>query len=474
MRRAEPEYKLFKSYEYAVQISGLVGENYVAISGKARPSAEVYQPNDESVLIPTEAAGGILAATQSASELADSLKVTIQKVNTTLDAINQGVLNNPNQRKLAEALDGVAKLTTSASQTFDQNTGRQLQQTLGNAQRASANIERATRDAGGLSREASGLTRDARVLVRDARGQINTTSGNLNSVLNENRGPTAPAFGQHYARLQLGRRIDRNARFYAARGRFSRRTRRPRSLRWRAPRDNIAVATHRHPHAERRPHDQRRSQAHLGRATRIDRIAARHRRLAQGLCRRATEPANCKGVLASLGTTAIHTLEITTASLNEIIADPAVQADIKGSADNLNGTLAATRATAERINAILGGKKRTQTDSATGQGATDKAALSNQFGSPGASLDVAAFGRDAPRRVDGRNFGDVQFDADLLGGPFRIGVSSIGEGDDFTLAKRQLPQQKYRRALRFVSLEVGRGIGSAARSSSSPRATRGG
>ena len=433
VRRADPSFKLLKSYDYSVQISGLVGENYVDIRGPYNPNADVYNPDDPSEVIPAEAAGGILAATNSANDLAKSLETTIAKVNVTLDAVNNGILNNPNQKRLAQALDGVAKLTTSASQTFDEGTGRQLQRTLGNAERASANVERATRDAGGLSN-------DVRGLVRDARGQLNTTSRNFNGIADNVNGIAQENRAQLRQLLANTTRASNNIAgltetldFTLRAGGFRENSQAAFGSLRRAA-ENVEVATTGIRTLSEDPTntaDLKRTLVALRESTESLRdTAASLKGFVAG-----DGTGQLRGVLASLGTTA-NNLEVTTASINNIIADPAVQADIKGSADNLNNTLAATRAAAERINALLGGKKRTQTDAGTGQGTPSDVAAATNFGSPGASLLLRSLS-DTPRGASGRNFGDAQFDADLLGGPFRIGLANIGDGDDFTLQSGQ-------------------------------------
>ncbi len=421
VRRADPSFKLLKTYEYAVQSSGLVGENYVDIRGPYNPNADIYNPDDPSEIIPTEASSGILAAADSAQDLAKSLETTIKKVNVTLDSINNGILNNPNQKKLAEALDGVAKLTTSASQTFDQNTGRSLQRTLSSAERASANIEKATRDAGGLSNDVQGL-------VRNANGQLIRTSNNFNSIASENRGELKKLLANTTRASDSIAGLTETLDFTLRAGGFKENSQAALKSLTRAA-ENVAVATD----GIRKLSDDPTTNADLKRTLVALRQSTESLRdtaaSLQGFVA-GDGTGQLKGVLASLGTTA-NNLEVTTSSINNIIADPAVQADIKGSADNLNNTLAATRASAERINALLGGKKRTQTDAGTGQGATD-AAISNSFGSPGPSLILRSLS-ETPRGTSGRNFGDARFDADLLGGPFRIGLDNIGDGDDFTL-----------------------------------------
>ena len=421
VRRADPSYKLLKNYAYSVQISGLVGENYVDIRGPYDPAADSYNPDDPDEIIPAEAAGGILAATNSANDLAKSLETTIQKVNTTLDSINNGVLNNPNQKKLAQALDDVARLTKSASQTFDQNTGKRLQNALASAERASANIERATRDAGGLSRDVQGL-------VRNANGELRRTSNNFNGIASENRGELRKLLANTTRASDSVAGLTETLDFTLRAGNFPENSQAAlKSLRITA--DNIAVATQGLRKLSDDPTtttDLKRTLVALRESTESLRDTAAS---LQGFVA-GDGTGQLKGVLASLGTTA-NNLEVTTTSINKIVADPAFLDDVKGGADNLNATLAATRASAERINALLGGKKRAQTDAATGAGVADVSAA-NQFGSPGASLILRSLS-ETPRGKSGRNFGDARFDADLLGGPFRIGIDNIGDGDNFTL-----------------------------------------
>ena len=421
VRRADPSFKLLKTYEYSVQISGLVGENYVDIRGPYQANAGIYNPDSPDEVIPTEAAGGILAATNSANDLAKSLETTIQKVNTTLDSINNGVLNNPNQKKLAQTLESISKLTQNASQAFDPQTASRLQRTLANAERASANIDKATRDAGGLSN-------DVRGLVRDARGELRATSGNFNGIANENRGQLKKLLANTTRASDSIAGLTETLDFTLRAGGFKENSQAAlKSLRDAA--DNVAVATTGLRKLSDDPTtttDLKRTLVALRESTESLRDTAAS---LQGFVA-GDGTGQLKGVLASLGTTA-NNLEVTTTSINKIVADPAFLADVKGSADNLNNTLAATRASAERINALLGGKKRTQTDAATAQGATDKT-VSNAFGSPGASLILRHLSETPPGK-DGRNFGDARFDADLLGGPFRVGIDNIGSGDDFTL-----------------------------------------
>ncbi len=421
VRRAEPSYKLLKSYAYSVQVSGLVGENYVDIRGPYDAKADIYNADDPDEVIPAEAAGGILAATNTANDVAKSLETTIKKVNITLDNINNGVLNNPNQKKLAQTLESISKLTQNASQAFDPQTASRLQRTLANAERASANIDKATRDA-------SGLSNDVRSLVSDARGELRTTSSNFNGIANENRGQLKKLLANTTRASDSIAGLTETLDFTLRAGGFKENSQAAlKSLRTAA--DNVAVATTGLRKLSDDPTtttDLKRTLVALRESTESLRDTAAS---LQGFVA-GDGTGQLKGVLASLGTISSN-LEVTTTSINKIVADPAFLADVKGSADNLNNTLAATRASAERINALLGGKKRAKTDAVTGAGTADKT-VSNSFGSPGASLTLRHLS-ETPAGQDGRNFGDARFDADLLGGPFRIGIDNIGSGDDFTL-----------------------------------------
>jgi hypothetical protein len=149
------------------------------------------------------------------------------------------------------------------------------------------------------------------------------------------------------------------------------------------------------------------------------------------------------------------TLRDASSGLNKVINDPQVQSSLKGTAVELQGTLSATRAAAERINALLGGRRTrrtsTSTDSNGGAGADTGDGTGGRGNKKGDTTKEQAYsappggvdftfrhlnnrGRsNSDDRLRGRNFGDLTFNAGFFGGPFRAGLANIGEGTDVTL-----------------------------------------
>ena len=431
VRRATPPFKLLTNYVFSVQSSGLVGENYVDIRGPYNPQHPVFLPNKPGQFIPGRAAGGVLSVAASAEDVVKDLRITIQKFNTTLDNINKGVLNTDNQRRLAQTLDGVTKLTNAAAQTLgpqgirvgfsDPAAQREALSTLRNVERASRNLEVASRRAGGLGDDAQGLIRDARV-------SLNETRTNLNGVLGENRARLGTLLGNLDSAAGNVAGITGSLDYVLKQGGFRENAQLSfQSLRRAA--ENIEVATSGVRKLADDPSTQtdlRSTLSALRESTEALRDTAK---FVSGFIADAPNNSQLKGTLASLSSTAAN-LEATTAGFAAIVGDPAVQADLRGVVDNLNGTLAETRGAAERVNGLLGGRKR-KTDKPVGsEGAKNEAA--SELAGDGVSLTLRRFD-ETPRGAPGRNFGDLGFGSELFGSPFRLGISSIGDGNDLTL-----------------------------------------
>jgi hypothetical protein len=139
------------------------------------------------------------------------------------------------------------------------------------------------------------------------------------------------------------------------------------------------------------------------------------------------------GLKGSLTATADN-LRDTTAGLKNVVGDAQVQSDLKAIPAELRRTLAATSATAERLNALLGGRRRNPPkETPTGGAAKPRAGA--QGGLDFTYRHFTNFSGD-PRHgedLEGHNYGDINFNTELLGGPFRIGLANIGEGSDLTL-----------------------------------------
>ncbi len=435
VRRSKPPYKLLHSYSYTVQSSGLVGENYVDIRGKYSPESLTYQPNDPTQFIPGQASAGILAVADSAQTIIKDLRGTIANLNVTLDRVNKGVLNYGNQQKLASALDGVAKLTNNASKGFGPNGIRvglsdpKAQQNLNNAFRnaeiasqsavgAARNIEITTREFGGAPREVRNLVGDLRLTLGENRGQLRGLLTGLTKTSNNIAGVTESL---DFTLKQGGFKENSQLIFQSLR---------------RAT-ENIEVATggfRKLATDQATQQDLQKTLAALRESTEALRDTA--------VTIRSTltddkNKAQIGSALTALGTTANNLATLTT-GLNNIVGDAALQENVKGAAANLNATLAATSAAAERVNGLLGGRKPKKTAPGAGN--------QSRVGAPAAFPTGVDFTyrryQKAPDRngdddVSGRNYGDLNFNGEFFGGPFRLGVANIGDGDDITLQSGQ-------------------------------------
>jgi hypothetical protein len=146
------------------------------------------------------------------------------------------------------------------------------------------------------------------------------------------------------------------------------------------------------------------------------------------------------GLKGSLTATA-ENIRDTTAGLKNVVGDAQVQSDLKAIPAELRRTLVATSATAERINSLLGGRTRKATTKEPTDGKDTPAAQTTKpraQAPSGLSFTYRHFGDFSgdPREgadIEGHDYGDIDFNTELLGGPFRIGLANIGEGSDLTL-----------------------------------------
>lgn len=427
IRRSKPRFLLLQSYQYTVQSSGLVGENYVDIRGTYRPNTISYLPNDRTQFIAGSSLGGLFSGSNS-EDVARNLNATLKSFNVTLRRLNNGLLNSQNQQKVAATLDGVARLTNNASRAFgpqgfkfglsDPKAQASLNRTLNNTELASANaaraaqnIEVASQSAGALSRGGQQIIGDARnnlnTLFRDNRAQLNTLVGNLNRTSNNVAG------------------LSESVAFVFKQGGFKENSQLAFGNLRRAS-ENIAVATEGLRNLASDPTttgDLKGTLSALRQSTEALRDTAQSFRGAL-----ADDPTGkTKGVFSSLNASA-QNLEKVSAGLSNIVGDPAVQSNLKGVAENLNGTLAATRTASERLNALLGGRKPRKTGEAT----SSAGGRDTSFATSGLSFTARRL-LDEGRSPNGRqNLGDLDFQSELLGGPFRLGLDNIGEGNNIT------------------------------------------
>jgi ABC-type transporter Mla subunit MlaD len=426
LNRSEPPYQLAKNYIYTVRQGSLVGENYVDIRGKFVPGAPLYIANNRDQVIPGEAAVAITDVTEMVSDqigvLSKDFRSTLQNLNVTLDRINKGVLNYDNQRNLAGALDGVARLTKQASQGFgpqgikitlgDESARGSLNNTLRNTAAASEQAFAAARNVNALTRNLGGV-------VQENRGQIRGLLGNLSMAANNAAGLTESlSFLLRDGGFKENSQIALN------------------SLRKAAENVEAGTAGFRNIAAdETAQKDLKNTIAALRVTTETlrDTVAVVNKAIA--------DPANQNQLKTTLGVLADTSVSLQTTmknfadisgGLKNTIGDPALQNNLKASAENLAGTLAATRAAAERVNGLLGGKRPSPSVGTSGGGSTVENGAKTIVSEIPAGMDFT-YRRFTSDNVRPRNFGDVNFGIEFLGAPFRLGLANIGDGTDLTL-----------------------------------------
>ncbi|BCM91755.1 hypothetical protein IAD21_03630 [Abditibacteriota bacterium] len=439
VRRSNPPIRLLRSYRYSVQSSSLVGENYLDIRGLYSPQLKAYEPNKPDQFIPAAASGGLLAAAAS-EETARQLTQTLKNFNITLDRLNKGVLNYQNQQKLATTLDGMTRLannasqlTAAASKSFgpqgfkfgfgDPRSQSALQQTLLNTETASANAARAAQNIEVASRSVGTLTKGGQQIIGDVRG-------NINSLFRDNRQQLRTLVGNLNSASANVAGLTESLNYVFKAGGFKENSQLVFQNLRRAS-ENIEVAT---AGLRTLASDPTTAQNLTGTLTALRESAEALRATATGLQGAlADSPDGTKrGLFTSLNTSAAN-LEKVSAGLSGIVGDTALQANVKGAAENLAGTLAATRSAAERVNTLLGGKKPKQTADPTGAGATGASATNTAFSTTGVTFTARRL-FDKGKAPDGgeRTFGDLGFETELFGSPFRLGLDGVGETNDIT------------------------------------------
>lgn len=424
IRRNDPPYSLYRSYDYTVRSSGIIGEYYVHIEGIPQTGDIAYPPNDPSQVILAEAGTSLMDVSERADAIAGDVRKTLQNLNITLDRINKGVLSYDNQIKLATALEGVAKLTTQAGKSFgpggvrvgfgDPQTQRALNATFINAALAANEAGLAAREVrrvaagaggvldqtGGVMREAGGLVADNRVQIQRLLVSLDRTTSNAADTLESVNFILSNSNLQDTSR-EISGSLTRAAR-------------------------NVEDATEslKILGDEQTQEDVRATITALRESTEALRDTTAG---VKGFFGDAENQGQVRETLATLGTTATTLAETTanlrdaTAGLKNILGDENVQSDFKAIPSELRATLEATRSSAERINNLLGGRSRRNTD-------PQRAGLRG-----GSIMDGFDFTYRHLPDGDKKNFGDIRFQSEFFGGPFRVGLDEIGEDTSFTL-----------------------------------------
>lgn len=465
VRRGTPPFQLMRNYQYAVQTSAIIGESYVDIRGPYSASAPSYKPNDRSQVIIGQAAPGFETVSDEATTLIRDFRTTLSKFNVTIDRVNNGILSPNNQKLLARTLTGVAQLSERAGQTFgpqgvklsfgDPRAQRALNETLSNAALAAQQANLAARNIRSLITSFNGI-------VGENRGQIRQILGNLNNMARNVAGLTQSLT---FIVQQGGLKENTRATFTALR---------------RAA-ENVEATTSGFKTIATDTTTQKNLRDTL---TSLRETTEALRDTAQSVKAIASDPATqnqVKGILSSLNTTAstlqstmqtlsdtasglkgsltetannirdtttnlkgsltdtANNIRDTTAGLKNVVGDAQVQADLKALPAELRRTLEATTATAERVNSLLGGGRNRRRTTPTGTGNGGKPATKPRAQTPsGLDFTFRRFTNFSgkPRTgedIEERNYGDLTFNSEFFGSPFRLGLANIGDGSDLTL-----------------------------------------
>jgi len=407
INRHSPSYQLRKNYSYTVTTASLLGEHYVDIHGPVTEDEAVYQPNDPSEIIIAKSSD--LGTVKD--ELVDGMRDTMKQLNITLSRINNGVLSGENQKNLTVALKGMAQLSKQASQGVgpngfkvalgDQKAADALRLTLQNSAAAADSINR--------------TSELATQLLAQNRQRTNSIFINLDKSAKQ----TADVMESlHFMLKNSG--IEQNApRTFAA-------------LREAAENVKVASESFKSFGSGDSVKGIQQSLASLRESSDALRDATVS---IKTLLTDATLQGQFKSTFMSLQQ-ASASLEKTSENINQasaglknVLGDAQLQEDLKASASELRNTLANTSAAAARVNQLLGGK----TSNSSGTKSTSTEDKTKKKSSPDNRRSGLDFTYRNLNNAEKHHYGDLTLNASLFGGPFRLGLSGIGDDNSLTL-----------------------------------------
>ena len=405
VNRHSPPYQLRKSYSYTITSASLLGDHYVDIHGPVTADNTVYQPDDPDQIIVAKSSD--LGTVKD--ELVDGMQETMKQLNVTLSRINNGVLSGENQKNLTVALQGLAQLTKQASKGVgpggfkvalgDQKAAEALRLTLQNSAAAADAVNRTSELAAQLLAQNRQRTNSIFINLDKSAKQTADVMESLNFMLKHSG-------------------IEQNApQTFAALHDAA---------------ENVKTATE--------------GFKSLGNGDSVKGIQESLASLRESsdalrdatvsiknLLTDTTMQGQFKSTFASLQQIS-STLEQTSDNLNQasaglknVLGDAKLQEDLKASANELHTTLANTSAAAARVNHLLGGKSPDSSEpKSTSTNNTEKQKPDNRS----SGLDFTT--RYLNNEKD-HYYGDLTFNSSLFGGPFRLGLSGIGEDNSLTL-----------------------------------------
>ena len=377
------------------------------IQGPVTKDTSAYQPNspDQIILAKSADFGAVK------DEVVDNMRKTMDKLNLTLNRINNGVLSGENQKNLTVALKGLAQLSQNASQSMgpggikvalgDQKAAEALRLTLQNSAAAAQAVNRTSELAMQLLAQNRQRTNSIFINLDKTSKQTADVMESLNFILKHSG-------------------IEQNApQTFTA-------------LRQAA--ENVKVASEGFKSLGSGDSVKGIQQSLVSLRESSD--ALRDATVSiKNLLTDTTLQGQFKSTFTSLQQ-ASSTLEKTSENINQasaglknVLGDAQLQEDLKASATELRTTLANTSAAAARVNHLLGGK--TSDSSETKSTSTED--KTKQKSSPDNRRSGLDFTYRNLSNAEKHHYGDLTLNASLFGGPFRLGLSGIGDDNSFTL-----------------------------------------
>lgn len=403
-----PPYQLRKSYTYSVTSASLLGDQYMDIRGPVTSDYSVYKPDDPGQIISAKTSD----FTSVKDDLVNGMQATLQHLTLTLQRINGGVLSGGNQKNLAITLQGLARLSQQASKSVgpgglkvamgDEKAAAALRLTLENSAAAAAAINRTAALASQLLAQNRQRTNSIFANLQKTSQQTSDVMESLNFLI-KHSGIEQNAPQIFDSLKDAANNVKEASQGFKSLGNGQSQE---------EIRDSLASL--------------RQSSDAMRDAT----VSVKNL---------LTDPVlqgQFKDTFASLQVIS-QSLEHTSDNLNQaseglknVLGDVQLQENLKASAAELRDTLASTSAAADRINGLLGGKKHSEpATSSSDEGAEIKKTKEKEDVHPSGLDFTYRYLNHAPLH----NYGDLTFNSDLFGGPFRLGLSDIGEDNSLTL-----------------------------------------
>ena len=137
--------KIPEGTKFTVGSSGLLGDRFVVVTPPPGPPKGYVQPN---AYIDGTRETGIDDLTKEGGALVTDLRGTVQKIDTTVDRLNQDTLSQQNMENLKSSMEHLNQATSSLAESSKKLDGviQQADSTMASAKKAADNLQNAISD----------------------------------------------------------------------------------------------------------------------------------------------------------------------------------------------------------------------------------------------------------------------------------------------------------------------------------------